>query len=63
MKCSVCGRVSANGDHADCAEMRRMGLEDENQKRTATEKIGMDGAGLGTELRVLLDRMGVRRDD
>lgn len=63
MKCSICGRISANGDHADCAERLRIELEDENQKRTAAERTSLDGAELGAELRALLNHMGSQRRD
>lgn len=63
MKCSICGRISANGDHIDCAERLRIELEDENQKQSAAERTSLDGAELGTELRALLDHMSSQRRD
>ena len=63
VKCSICGRISANGDHTDCAERLRIELEDENQKRTAAERTSLDGAELGAELRALLNHMGSQRRD
>lgn len=63
MKCSICGRISANGNHTDCAERLRIELEDENQKRTAAERTSLDGAELGAELRALLDHMGSQKRD
>ena len=62
VKCSICGRVSASGDHIDCVERRRIELEDENQKRMAAEKTSLEGAELGAELRALLGHMGRQRD-
>ena len=62
VKCSICGRISASGDHIDCAEMRRIEAEDENQKRMAAEKTSLEGAELGAELRALLGHMGRQKD-
>ena len=62
MKCTICGRVSASGDHIDCVEKRRIELEDENRKRLAAEKTSLEGVELGSELRALLGHMNRRRD-
>ena len=63
MKCSICGRISANGDHNDCAEKLRIELENESQKKTALDNISLDGAELGVELRALLGHMRHQRDN
>lgn len=62
MKCSICGRISASGDHIDCVERRRIESEDENQKKTAAEKTSLEGAELGAELRALLGHMSRQKD-
>lgn len=60
MKCSVCGRVSASETHADCAERLRMEVEGHDRKAVA-ERISLDGAELGGEIRALLNHM--KNDD
>ena len=69
--CSVCGRLSASGgDHLDCGEMRRAGLEDERAVAASRrQELGgtaggggaADGGGgdLAVEMRALLDHIGL----
>ena len=52
MACSICGGVSAGGDHLDCEEKLRAGAEDE--RRRAAE---LAGAEVAPEIKALMDRM------
>lgn len=61
MVCSICHRVSAAGDHLDCLEKRRVETEDRERMERAAEKISVDNAGLGSELKALLKHMGQDR--
>lgn len=54
MACTICGQVSADGDHLDCAEKRRAGAEDD--LRRAAEAAGLADAALASEIKVLMDR-------
>lgn len=58
--CTICGQVSAGGDHLDCAEKRRAGAEDE--LRRAAEAAELAEAGIAPELKALMDRMSRERD-
>lgn len=60
MACSICGRVSASGDHLDCVEKRRAGAEDE--RRRAAESAGLAGADMAPEIKALMDRMAGEKD-
>lgn len=53
MACTICGRVSAGGDHLDCAEKRRAGAEDD--LRRAAEAAELAGADLAPEIKALMD--------
>lgn len=55
MACTICGRVSAGGDHLDCVEKRRAGAEDD--LRGAAEAAELAGAGLAPEIKALMDGM------
>ena len=59
MKCSVCGRISATAIHADCAERLRMGVES-SDKGAIAERISLDNAELGSEIRAILGRIKER---
>ena len=53
--CSICGGVSAGGDHLDCEEKLRAGAEDE--RRRAAEAAELAGAEVAPEIKALMDRM------
>lgn len=54
MACTICGQVSADGDHLDCTEKRRASAEDD--LRRAAEAAGLADASLASEIKVLMDR-------
>lgn len=54
LACTICGGVSAGGDHLDCAEKRRAGAEDD--LRRAAEAAALADAGLAPGIKALMDR-------
>ncbi len=58
MKCSLCGRISGNGDHIDCIEKRRIELEDENIKK---EEMGLGSTELAPEIRTLMEHISTEK--
>lgn len=61
MLCSICGRVSSRGDHADCTELHRIHAEDETVVGTS-ERINLQDVEIAKELRALLDYMSATKD-
>ena len=56
--CNICHKISATDqDHLDC--IQKIGLEDENFKRSIPEKLELakDSQNLGVEVRAILEHL------
>ena len=63
MRCSICNKISAMGDHTDCKEKLRINLEDKDFKDSLLEKLDIaKDAELAPEVKAILEYMTKEKD-